>query len=296
MLQTDLLTVQQRTAKVDGRLDLRFEHRPDQDRTVLTACRQQAPLRIVRAFPVDDGAALVHLHNVSGGVLGGDRLDLNVQVGAGARVQITTTGATRVYRCRPGMPPAEQHTTVRVERDGLLEYLPDPLIPFAGSRYRQQTRIELADGAGLFWWEAVAPGRDASGEVFAYDLLEIIFELSAADRPVAIERMRLEPHVHPLSSPARLGPYRYFASLYICRAGLDAARWLELEAQLSEQAVRRTCSGSEEWGVSTLPAHGMVVRGLSRNGAALASGLPFFWREAHCVLYGYAPALPRKLY
>lgn len=296
MLQTDQQMVQQRTPQVDGRLDLRFEHRPERARTVLVCCTQQAPLRIVRAFPVDDGAALVHLHNVSGGVLGGDTLHLNVQVGAQARVQITTTGATRVYRSRPDKPPAVQHTTIRVEQDGLLEYLPDPLIPYAGSRYSQRTQIELDPGAGLFWWETVAPGRDARGELFAYDLLEITFELSAVGRPVAIERMRLEPARRPLSSPVRLGSYRYFASLYICRAGLDAARWLALEAQLNDEAVRRTRIGDEEWGVSTLPAHGLVVRGLSRNGAAIASGLPVFWREARCELYGYAPALPRKLY
>lgn len=296
MLQSDEQIARKPSADVEGRLHLRFEHQPESARTVLASCVQQAPLRIVRAFPIADGAALVHLHNVSGGVLGGDRLELNVEVGARARVQLTTTGATRLYRSRAGRAPAMQYTSIRVEEDGLLEYLPDPLIPFAGSRYCQETRIELAAGAGLFWWETVAPGRDARGESFAYELLQITLELTAADRLVALERMRLEPALRPLSSPARLGPYRYFASLYICRAGLDAARWLALEAQLSEEAVRRSCRGTQEWGVSTLPAHGLIVRALSRDGSAIASGLPIFWREARRELYGQVAALPRKLY
>lgn len=296
MLQSDEQIARKPAATVEGRLCLRFEHQPELGRTALVSCTQQAPLRIVRAFPTADGAALVHLHNVSGGVLGGDRLELDVQVGASARVQLTTTGATRLYRSRAGLPPATQRTSIRVEADGLLEYVPDPLIPFAGSRYCQDTRIELAPGAGLFWWETVAPGRDARGEMFAYDLLQITLELTAAGRLVALERMRLEPALRPLSSPARLGPYRYFASLYICRADLDAARWVALEAQLSEEAQRRSRSGMEVWGVSALPAHGLVVRGLSRSGPAIASGLPAFRREARRELYGQVPALPRKLY
>jgi urease accessory protein len=281
---------------VAGCLKVGFEYQPQQGRTVLATCIQQAPLRIVRAFPVSDGAALVHMHNLSGGVLGGDRLELEVHAGAHARAQLTSTGATRIYRRREGLPPAIQRTSIKVHEHGLLEYLPDPLIPFAGSRYCQDTRIELAEGAGLFWWETVAPGRDAAGEVFAYDLLQISLDLRALDRPIALERLRLEPALRPLSSPARLGPYRYFATFYICRVGVDPARWSALEAELSDEAQRRSCAGVEIWGVSTLPAHGLVVRALSRSGSAIAAGLPSFWHTARRELYGQAVALPRKLY
>src|SRR5215210_3454247 len=98
---------------------------------------------------------------------------------------MTSTGATRIYRSREGRVPAVQRTSINVAENGLLEYLPDPLIPFAGSSYHQETRIELAAGAGLFWWETVAPGRDARGEVFAYDRLQITLDLLAAGGPVA---------------------------------------------------------------------------------------------------------------
>ncbi|MBI3472530.1 MAG: urease accessory protein UreD, partial [Candidatus Solibacter usitatus] len=151
-----------------GRLQLRFDRDRAGGRTVLAACEQQPPLRVVRAFPTADGGALVHLHNLSGGVLGGDQLRLSVRVGPGSAAQITSTGATRVYRSRQGSPVSVQSTAMVVEEEGLLEYLPDPLIPFAGSRYRQETRIDLAHGAGLFWWETIAPGREARGEIFEY--------------------------------------------------------------------------------------------------------------------------------
>ena len=85
--------------------------------------------------------AVAHLHNLSGGVLGGDQLALAVTVEAQAQAQVTTTGRdTRVYRHRPG-PDATQRTSLRVGAGGLLEYLPDTLIPYAGARYRQQSGL-----------------------------------------------------------------------------------------------------------------------------------------------------------
>ncbi len=283
-------------AQVRGHLGLRFAYQPDRQQTRLIASEQSPPLRVVRAFSQQDGAALVHLHNLSGGILGGDQLSLSVDVGPQASVQLTTTGATRLYRCRPEMAAAVQTTTIGIEQGGLLEYLPDPLIPFAGSRYRQQTTIELAEDAGLFWWETIAPGRTARGELFAYERLHISTKITAQGRPLAIERYTLEPQLQRLASLARLGPYTYFCSLYICRVGLDAGYWLKLERTLNTLAYQISTPGSIFWGVSSLVAHGLVVRGVSCQGYTIASGLTKFWQEAKLALYSREAILPRKVY
>ena len=46
--------------------------------------------------------AVVPLHNVSGGVLAGDSLRLSIDAGSSTLVQVTSVGATRVYRHRAG--------------------------------------------------------------------------------------------------------------------------------------------------------------------------------------------------
>ncbi len=279
---------------VCGKLSLRFES--DGELTRLQACEQQPPLRVVRAFPIADGGALIHLHNLSGGVLGGDRLEFNLEAGPNCYVQLTTTGATRVYRSRSDAAAALQHTEIKLAANALLEYLPDPVIPFAGSRYRQETNIELTTGAGLFWWETLAPGREAHGEVFAYDLLENGVSIAVDGIPIALERYRLEPHLRPLTSPARMDRYRYLTTFYICRVGLEGARWLALEMELAEMAQQFTEPQQTLWGVSTLPAHGLAVRGLSRAGHDIPATLRAFWRAASLVLYGRETMPPRKVY
>ncbi len=257
---------------------------------------QKPPLKVIRAFPIDDGGALVHLHNISGGVLSGDVLSLSANVRQGAYAQLTSTSATRLYRSRIGNATASQTNTLSIEEDGLLEYLPDPLIPFAGSRYQQHTSIELSDNAGLFWWETVAPGRLAKGECFAYDMLEMSLKIAVQGKPIALEHFKLEPVARPLTSITRLGPYRYFCSFYICKVGIETRQWQDIERLLGELAQQLSCYHEVSWGVSTLVAHGLAVRAVSKEGRTIATGLPAFWKAAKLALYGREATLPRKVY
>jgi urease accessory protein len=279
------------------RASLRLDFARDEltGRTMLAASHQQPPLRVVRAFAMEDGAAMVHLHNVSGGLLGGDSLGLTVNVGAEACAQITTTGATRIYRPRQESPVTTQSNEVAVGENALLEYLPDPLIPFAGTRFSQRTCIRLSSGAGLFWWEILSPGREAHGEIFEYASVELKTDLVAIGRPIAIERVRIEPENHRVASLARLGPYRTWATFYVCRVGLEASAWLALEQHLRDTAQRFCAGGESLWGISTLSAHGLVVRCVARQGRDVFTGLQALWQVAKLRLYGRDAVPPRKM-
>ena len=287
---------------VQGELHLRFRvtEQDGASRTVVDTLAHKPPLQIVRPFRLADGGALVHLHNLSGGVLGGDSLQTTVAVEAGARAQITTTGATRVYRQRTGCGPALQTFEARIGQDALLEYLPDPVIPYAGSAYCQQSRFVLAEGAGLFAWDLFAPGRVARGEWFAYDQLawETTVEVITNDGllPISIERARLTPAQRPLATAARMGPFRYLATLLVCRVGVETPQWNYVEQALHDVAATHTEMPSSWWGVSALVAHGVVVRGLAHSGHDLLMALPEFWRVAKRILYAEAAIPPRKIY
>ena len=283
-------------ARQSLRAALRLEFARDaiSGRTKLAESRQEAPLRVVRAFETEDGDALVHLHNVSGGLLGGDLLQLHVRARGGTNVQITTTGATRIYRARCGAGAATQVNAISVDRDALLEYVPDAIIPFAGARFAQQTTIRLEAGAGLFWWEILAPGREASGEAFRYENVDLKLDLWVTGKLVAAERLRLEPAKRDMSSAARMGAYSTWATFYICRQGIDASVWTALESEL--RALVETFRETETlWGVSTLAAHGLAIRCVMRNARVLAPQLHEIWSAAKNRLYGRPAVPPRKV-
>jgi urease accessory protein len=263
--------------------------------TILRVKTQQPPWRVVRGFDAPSGEKLAHVHNVSGGILDTDTLEWRVDVEPRAQAQLTSTGATRVYRSRSHERVAKQRAEVTLGEDAYFEYLPDQLIPFAGSRFEQSTRIDLAPGASLIWWDIIAPGRDASGELFNYESLSSSFEVSASGEPVATERWNIVPRDRPLDSSARLGPYRYFASCYVCRAGEGPRYWRTLENELQILADNST-TPDVSWGVTSLRKHGLLVRGVAMSGRLLSDGLVEFWTAAKWFLCGRAATLPRKVH
>jgi urease accessory protein len=259
--------------------------------TRLRVERQEIPWRVVRGFPNAGGETLAHLNNISGGILDTDDLELRIAVQASARAQVTSTGATRIYRSRSPERQARSRIEVDVAEGGFLEYLPDALIPYGGSRYRQTTRIRLQRGASLFWWEIVSPGREAAGEVFRYHHLGSHLEISSDGKPLLEEVWDLAPALHPLDSAVRLGPFRHFASLYLCQAG--AAR---LEPELARLAEEQSTPGELLWGAGSLRSDGVVLRGVGKNGRLLGRSLTALWEAAKLSLCGRVATPPRKIY
>jgi urease accessory protein len=263
--------------------------------TQFRCLQQEPPWKVVRAFPNPSGESLVHLNNVSGGVFGGDHMSLRIDVGPDAQAQITSTGSTRVYRPRAHAADAMLATEIHLGRDALLEYLPDSVIPFREARFEQCTDVHLAPGATLFWWEIIAPGRVASGELFAYESLRVRASISNQERPIFIDRMSIQPREAKLSSLARFGKYRYLTSFMICRTNEDATIWIALERMLREIAQQR--SGSDTyWGATALTSDGLLVRGLSISPVAIMEDLFCFWTSAKNYLCGRAATAPRRTY
>ena len=132
--------------------------------------------------------------------------------------------------------------------------------------------------------------------MFAYRLLRLGLDISAEGRSIAIEQLKLEPTKQQLFSNVRFGSYRYCGSFYICKVGVNSATWLRLEQDLSTTAQQLSAPGVISWGVSSLVAHGLVVRLLSIGGRDIAAGLLTLWRQAKMALYGCEAHPPRKIY
>jgi len=256
---------------------------------------QDPPWKVIRAFPQTNGGTLVHLHNVSGGVLAGDRLALRIDVGTGAIAQVTSTSATRLYRHRAGAADSEQHVSISVAKGGVLEYLPDALIPFAGARHVQRTTATLSDNATLLWWECLAPGRQAMGEQFVFERLQVETAVRSNIRPLLLENFVLEPRLRSLESTARLSVYSHAATFYAFQVGRPASDLRELESILAEIAREVSCPGVTIWGASALASDGVIVRGLSATARDLPSTLVKFWTAARLFLTGGEAVPPRKL-
>jgi urease accessory protein len=238
----------------------------------LRILQQDPPWKVVRAF-----GNLVHLHNVSGGILAGDRLSL--QVDALAPLLITTTGATRLYRHRSGAEDSSQQMRFAIGEGSTLEYLPDPLIPFAASRHSQRTSFALGRDATLIWWEVLA-------HTFAFDRLQISSAIDICGRPALREDFTLEPSKKLLENVARMSQSTHLSSFYVLKEGKSSTFWRDLEHEL-----RKTVP--EHWGISTLASGGVIARALGGNSARDLAALR---NAASLVLTGTPAPPPRKVY
>ena len=261
-------------------------------RTRLDHVEQQPPWKVIRSFSNDSGEALVHLHNVSGGILSTDHLEAQITVGCGCQAQITTTSATRIYRARTEKDLATQKTSAVIENGAVLEYLPDALIPFARSRYSQKIEFNLHEDAGLFCWEIIAPGR--TQECFAFDLLQMQTAITTSSGCIFHESSSLQPASQNLQAATRMGGFAYHAAMYVCRTGLPQTTWHALEKEMA-YAIHSWRSEHQIWGVSRLRQDGLILRGLSLEAPFLVEGCLKFWRKTKLALYGVEPVPPRKL-
>ncbi len=256
---------------IRGHLDLRADLRGDE--TYISRQSFSAPLHLSKPH-ADAGALVVHLVNPTAGFFDGDELNLRVEAGAGTRLVFSSPGASRVHRAR-GAEPAVCRQRLVVEEHASVEWIPEPFIPQAGARYVQRTDVELSESASLLYFEWIAPGRVARGEVFSYEDLRWELDLVKGGRLIARERYTLSPRGHHLEAlRAKSEDAHYFA---VNAAGEFARDWPgdELDALNNE---------------TTYLGHGPLLDGVRIIRALCADSLSVrkLVREIRALLYAAA--------
>ena len=210
--------------------------------------RHQGPLRVLKSlYPEAPGICHNVLLHPPSGIVGGDRLELGVDVDHGAHALITTPGATRFYFSRGR--PATQRVRLVLAAGARLEWLPLETIVHSGAWAHNGVRLELADGAEMIGWDVVALGLPASGQPFDAGSHE-----QCIDWPgVWLERGRIAASDRMLlDSPAGLAGRRVLATAWFAagspiantrrEALLDAAR--SAVSAVPQEALPLLCSGA----------------------------------------------------
>lgn len=189
---------------------------------MLARAQHRGPLRVQRPFyPEGDAVAHIYVLHPPGGVVGGDRLALSIEVEPDAAAVITTPAAAKLYRSNRRLARVE--VRARVAAGACLEYVPQETIAFAGCHARTSVRVELEPGARFFGWEVIALGRPAAGEAFATGELTGRLELWRAGRPVAVERTHVEGGGELLSAPWGLRGHSVVGTMMCAGVTVDVA-------------------------------------------------------------------------
>jgi urease accessory protein len=154
---------------------------------VVTRAFAASPLRLLT--PSNHGhAAWVYTSSFGGGLVDGDHVNLDVDVGPGATALLSTQASTKVYRSPRG---TASDLRARVAAGGLLVVAPDPVVCFAGARYRQTQHVEVAEGGAVILVDCLLSGRCASGERWDFSEYRTLTRVTAGNRLIVHDAVAL---------------------------------------------------------------------------------------------------------
>ena len=263
-----------------GRAHMAWRRGPAMAR--LAHLHQQPPLRILFPTPPAGDIATGVLVTTAGGLVGGDRLDIAVEVDTDAAALTTAQAAEKVYRSTG----ADCVIDVRLAAapGAWLEWLPQETILFEGARLRRHTQIDVAPGGRLLAGEIVVLGRRARGERFTVGLLRDAWTVRRAGELVWADALHLAEDIDRVvaATAGFAGAAAAATVVYVAddpEAHLDAARDL-LPAGDAVRAAAGIVNGV------------LVVRWLAADPLELRNAFGAFWAAFRSAVAGHPARLP----
>jgi urease accessory protein len=199
--------------------------------------------------------------NTGGGMTGGDRFDIDVKVGAGARLTVTTAAAEKIYRSLG--PDTDIGIKLDVGPGGALAWLPQETIVFDQARLRRGIDITLARDAKLLLAEAAVFGRSAMGEAVVQGHFFDRWRLRVGGALVFAEALRLDGDIA-----------QRLAQRAIASGGVVVASVIKYPGNDADAAAVRAAQDRFAGEVGVSAWNGLVVaRLVARDGAALRRDL-----------------------
>jgi urease accessory protein len=220
--------------------------------------RFSAPYHLSK--PYRDGKNLcLQIAQVSGGILTGDRLTMDIQVQEGARLNISTPSATRVMTMPEGEARVEQ--VFRIGKDAWLEVWPESLMPHRDSALHQKTSIQLEEGGSLRYMEIIAPGRVAHGESLEWKQLHLQMHLQIGKTLVLRETLSLGPELWRRWALLTKNPAPWLGNLFLIRP----APWSQDELA----GLRAVVPSNVLPGITQLTPGALFLRAIAGDGLSL---------------------------
>lgn len=262
-----------------GRLQL--DYRRQDGRTNLCRRRHQGPLLVQRSFHPEGPVCHSYLIHPPGGMAGGDRLELDVHLAAGAAALLTTPSATKIYRSEGAL--AVQQQTFTVADRATLEMLPAEVILHGACEARLESTFRLEGSAALCFWDVVCLGRPASGDHFVAGRCEQKVAIWRDGIPLLHDRLQLEHGDRLLSGAWGMAGFPVLGTLLATPVDGELSRSLSRDLR-PDAAVR--LGVTERDGL-------LILRCLGHHAELVRRELETVWHGLRPAVIGRPPCTPR---
>jgi urease accessory protein len=251
------------------------------DGSRLAGLYQRQPLRLMLPRVELDEPPLAVIVNCGGGLVGGDRLEIDIEVGAGAALRVTGQAAEKVYRSAG--PETRVDTRYQVGAGGWLEVLPQGTILFQGVNLRRLSELRLTSGGRAMLGEVLVLGRHAMGEALTRGRVHDGWRIFCNDRLVWADALHLgEDMAGVLDAGAGFAGAKALATFI--HAGAGASALLDAARELAESGAHPTLKVG-----ATSVGGVLLVRWLGADAALVRRAFGGFWASFR-ALAGKRPA------
>lgn len=184
----------------------------DNGTTRLTHREHTGPLLVQKPlYPEGERCCHVIVVHPPGGIVGGDRLRLNVNLGGGAQALLSTPGAAKWYRANGRI--SRQHVELHGHAGAAIEWLPQETIIFDHADVVLETNVSLHPEARFIGCEILCFGRTASGERFSQGKVRQRYAVHVGGKLLWLEQGTLVANSDTMNGPLGLAGHTVCASL-----------------------------------------------------------------------------------
>jgi len=260
-------------------LALRFAHR--EGRTVLVERRQRGPLTVQKAL-YPEGPDICHavIIHPPGGIAGGDKLSVRIEVERNSCAVITTPAATKWYKAAGRL--SRQEIFIRLGESSALDWLPQENLFFSAACAQLIFKLEVAPTASAIGWDMAMLGRQAAGEKWIAGSIHSSTEVLRPDgTPLWVEQASLEGIDPLLESPQGMAGYKALGTLWAIGHGCASGLSTELNSHLPFEPALRA-------GATALPNGVLLLRCLAAEIEPLRQLMIDCWMRLRPLILGFA--------
>ena len=238
------------------RIELAADGNP---KTYIKDLQTKAPLLVQKAlYPNTEfpNTAHIYLMSSAGGILQGDKLEIDIIAGKNTLSHITTQAATKIYKVEKGY--SSQYINLFAQNGSYLEFIPHQIIPYKSSKFYQEVNLKIETTSTVVYSEIISAGRLASGEKFDFDIC--FLRLTAYDRNGKMlfsDVMNMQPTKNGKELEYLFGDKTICSTVYIVTKSVENEKIdHEIRSAIKNKSMLASCSA--------LPNDsGIVVRILS---------------------------------
>jgi urease accessory protein len=207
-----------------------------------------------------DPALHLMIMSSSPGILDKDHYRVKIELGEHTSVKMATQGYQRLFTM---CDHASQSVTVHLKNCSSFYYVPHPTVPHKNSNFSSQNQIYLSKGHHLVWSEIITCGRKLCGEEFAFTRFHNHTDIFLENKLVVRENVLLEPGLTDVQQMGQMEGYSHQSTLLF----LDT----KFNMKVIANAIRELLdiAGDITFGISSLPANGLIIRILGNSGEKL---------------------------